>query len=233
MPSNWRQATPMERSQWARWVEFYEGPLTRSVIAYHLAAGIAADTQTFLTGHGFTHPVVFTQQDELKVKSLLNAYNTVGRILIGVHSAKYGIRLEQGDIDVLAPPGMPKEDWQGDLYTLGAVPLIIWAVVVGVTLVGGLWAGSALMQSTADKEFIKYKKSILKADKAMMKKPPDVRRDWIKRRSDFEKEINKTKEDTGLLVNIFGEKGGAAIAAVAIGLIALVAMRFIPKSKAT
>lgn len=231
MPLNWRQATPMERSQWARWVEFYEGPLTRSVIAYHLAAGIAADTQTFLTGHGFTRPVVFTQQDELKVKSLLNSYNTIGRILIGVHSAKYGIRLSQGDLDVLAPPDMPKEEYIDDLHTMGGVPLIIWAIVVGATLVSGLWAGSEMMKVTADREFTKYKQAVLKADKEMMKKPPDVRKDWIQRRKDFEKEIGRTKEKTGLLVDIFGTKYGGAIAGVAIGLVVLVAMRFMPRSK--
>lgn len=231
MAPNWRQATPMERGQWARWVEFYEGPLTRSVIAYHLAAGIAADTQTFLTGHGFARPVVFTQTDELKVKSLLNSYNTIGRILVGVHSAKYGIRLTQGDLDVLAPPDMPREEYIDDLHTMGAIPLIIWALATGAILVAGLWAGSSMMKVTADREFVKYKKAVLEADKQMMKQPPDVRKDWISRRKDFEKEINKTKETTGLMVDIFGTKGGAAIAAVAIGLVVLVAMRLFPRRR--
>lgn len=221
----------MERAQWVRWVNFYEGPITKSIISYHLASGIAADTQSFLSNRGLTTPVVFTADDEKRVQSTLKTYNTIGRLLVGVHAAKYGIRLTSGDIDILAPKELPEDEWAGDVLGLGAVPLVIWALAAGAVLVAGLWAGSAMMKSSADRDFIKYKKAVLQADKQMMKQAPDVRRDWAQRRKDFEKEINKTEQKTGVLVDIFGAKGGAALVAAAVVLLALFASRFIPKDK--
>lgn len=233
MPSNWRQATLMEHAEWSRWVKYFEGPVTKAVVSYYTAAGIAADTQTFLNRHKLSLPTgpIFTIDEETRVKSLLNAYNTIGRIVTGVHSAKYGIRLANGDLDVLAPPDMPKEEYESDLYTLAAVPLIIWAVVAGAVLVGGLWAGSSMMKSSAEKEFQKYKRDILKADRHMMKQPPEIRSDWMRRRKDFEGQIEKAKQETGFIVDIFGSKGGAWITAAVIALLALGATRLVPKGK--
>lgn len=228
-----REATPMERAEWKRWVDYYEGPVTQAVVRFHLAATIAGDTQSFLDARGIllrTGPV-FTMDDAERTKSLLNAYNSVGRMVQGVNSWKYGIRLTQGDIDVLAPPGLPDEEWQSDVYTLGAIPLIIYALAVGGILVAGLWSGAAMMESSAKKDYTKYKKAILEADKQMMKAAPDVRSAWIQRRKDFEEQEQKTEEKTGILVDIFGTRGGGAIAAVAIGLVALFALRFMPKGQ--
>lgn len=231
MPSNWRPVTPMERAQWAKWVKFYEGLVTGSVVRSHLAATIAGETQNFLDSHGFQLPTgpIITKTEADETRELLRIYNTVGRVLTGVHSGKYGMKLFQGDIDVLAPPDMPPEEWKGD--QLGVLPIVIYAVIIGATLVGGLWAGSDLMKAKADLEYTKYKTKILEADKAMMAKPPDVRRDWMQRRKDFAKMEEKTKEETGILTNIFGSKGGAWITAAGIALLALVAMRFVPRAK--
>lgn len=233
MPQNWRQATPLERSQWERWVNFYEGPVTEAIVKFHTAATIAGDTQTFLDRHGLLLPTgpVFTAEDAQKVQGTLNIYNALGRILTGVHSWKYGIRIAQGDIDVLAPPDMPLEEWQADRIALGAVPLIIYAIAVGGLLVAGLWAGSEMMKSAAEKDYTKYKTDILKADKAIMKAAPDVRQDWIRRRKDFEQIEQTTKEKTGIITDIFGPKMGAALAAVAAGLLVLFALRITPKGK--
>lgn len=219
----------MERGQWARWAAFYEGPVTQSIVALQTSAGIAADTQTFLHNHNIILPTgpVFTEQDAQRTAGALKIYNTVGRIMIGVNSAKYGIRLSGGDIDILAPPDMPPEEWQGD--RLGAIPLIIYALAVGGVLVAGLWAGSEMMKASADKDATKYKKAILQADKEIMKAAPDVRADWMRRRKDFESQINKTKDETGILVDIFGQRGGALIAIAAVALIALIATRFVKK----
>ena len=226
---NWRQATPMERAQWERWVNFYEKPVTEAIVKLQTAAVIAADTQTFLTARKLTLSTgpVFTVEDSEATQNALRVYNTIGRIVLGVHSWKYGIRLAQGDLDVLAPPDMPEEQWQGD--RLGAIPLIIYAIAVGGLVVAGLWAGSEMLKSSAEKDYTHYKKSILQADKAIMKQPAEVRADWIRRRKDFEKIEQETKETTGVLTEIFGAKGGAMIAAAVAVVVALIAMRFAPK----
>ncbi len=222
----------MERGQWAKWVDYFDGPVTKAVVSYYTAAGIAADTQTFTDSYRLPIPPVFTSDDEARVRGLLSAYNTVGRLLTGVHSAKYGIRLTQGDVDILAPPDMPAEDWQVDLYTLGAIPLIIYALAAGAVLISGLWAASSMMESSAQKDFTRYQRAILKADKEIMRQPPDVRRDWIKRRGDFERQVNKVQQETGFLVDIFGAKGGTWITIAVVALLALGASKFVgAKSK--
>jgi len=221
----------MEREQWSKWLAFYEGPVTKAVVHAHTAAKIAGQIQDFLDSKGLTLPTgpVITQEEADKTRSVFTIYNTIGRIMVGVHSGKYGIRIFQGDIDVLAPPDMPKEEYQAD--QLGAIPLIVWAIVAGGLLVSGLWAGSEMMKANADLEYTKYKNAILKADKAIMKQPPDVRNDWIQRRQNFEAQTEQVKEKTGILVDIFGSKGSAWITAASIALLALFAMRLVPKEK--
>lgn len=229
---NLRQATPMERAQWERWANFYESGVTEAIVKLQTAASFAADTQTFLTSHGLTLSTgpVFTLEDSAATQNELRVYNALGRILLGVHAWKYAIRLSAGDLDVLAPPDMPPEQWQGD--RLGAVPLIIYAIAVGGLLVAGLWAGSEMLKSSAEKDYTRYKKSILEADKAIMKQPAEVRDDWIRRRKDFEKIEQETKDKTGVLTDIFGARGGALIAAVVAGLILLFTLRIAPKQRA-
>jgi hypothetical protein len=231
MADNWRQATPMERAQWQRWVGFYEGSVTKSIVRFHTAATIAGNTQSFLDRHNIALPQgpVFTDDDAKRTQGTLNVYNTIGRILTRVHAWKYGIRIAQGDIDVLAPPDMPPEEWKAD--QLGAVPIIIYAIAVGGLLVAGLWAGSEMMKASSDKDYTRYKKSILDADKAIMKQPAPVRSDWIRRRKDFEKIEQDTQAKTGILTDIFGAKGAGMLAIAVTGLLVLFALRIAPKKK--
>lgn len=224
----------MERAQWSKWVDFYEQKVTRSIVAVQLAAGFAADTQTFLDRRGLNLSIgpVFTQDDLERTQTLLNVYNTLGRLMTGVNSSKYGIRLAQGDIDILAPPDMPVEEYRQDkLEAFGAIPLIIYAIVVGATLVGGLWATSNIIKSQADRDFTKYKNNLIQADKEMMQKAPDVRAAWIQHRKEMERQENESKKTTGWLIDIFGSKIGGGIAAGALVLIGLLALRFIPRGK--
>jgi len=235
MPQNWRQATPMERAEYVRWLNFYEGPVTKAVAGANIAAHVAGMTQDFIDKRQIPGiPPVITMEDADYMRGLLNTYNAVGRIVLGVNAGKYGIKIHQGDIDVLAPPTMPAEEFQDDIIqsmALSGAPLIVWAIVVGVTLVGGLWGGGEMMKASAEKERIKYKRAVLEADKAIMKQPQDVRQDWIQRRRDIEKYEQQEAAKTGILADIFGSKGGAWITAAAIALLALVAMRFVPKEK--
>ena len=230
---NWREASPLERSAWQKWVDFYTEKVTPAVVGFQLAAGFAADTQTWLSNRGLsisTGPV-FTSTDLANVQGTLQVYNALGRIMLGVHSSKYGIDLYKGDIDVKAPPDMPAEEFQQDRLGLVIIPIIIYAIAMGAVVVAGIWGWSNGVKHQADRDFTKYKNNLLTADKEMMKQPPAVRNDWIKHRKEMIKQEADSKKDTGWLVKIFGSKIGGGIAAGGVILLALLALRFIPRGK--
>lgn len=223
-----REATPMESSLWFKWVDRFEQTITPAVVRFQLASGFAADTQTWLQarGLGLSGGPIFTQTDLQKVQGTLNTYNALGRIMAAVNSGKYGINVYKGDIDVMAPLSMPKEQWEQD--RLGAA-FIIYALAVGGLVAAGMWAWSAIVGNEADKEHAKYKRELLQADKEMMKKPAPVRKEWIQFREKLQQQEAETKKQTGVLVDIFGSKIGGGIAIGGAVLLGLLALRFLPR----
>jgi len=222
-----RPATPAEISLWERFKRYYERELTPSVFKAKTTAEIAADAQLVIDRLGVPG-FIFDSRSYDNVQLLLNRYNLLGRLITAVESGKYFIRIKDGDIDVLASSEMAEGEYAPDIWPpgpgqtgLGAIPVIIWVLVVGVTLVGGLWASSAIIDSIAKKQQAENKKALIDADKEIAKLAPDVRRSW----ADFKRANQPKAQKAGILGEIFGTEAASTLAtALGVGLLALAAL---------
>lgn len=207
-----RPATPLERQNYQQWLDYYEGPLTTAIIRYKVVSNVATRAQHILNTHNIARPPIITYEDQLAAIDAINKYNTLGRILLGINSNKYGIRFAKGDIDAMAPPDMPLEDWQGDKYpTLGAIPVMLLVIVAGGLLVAGLYSASQVIEAKAKQDTARYQAELKKLDAQMMKTAGPVRADWMKLRQYAQNEKTKTKKQDGILVSIFGEEATGKI----------------------
>jgi hypothetical protein len=231
MPApNIRDATPLERSNWERWVNYYEGPVTTAVVGFNLVTTVAARAQTVLDKHGIVLPIgpLFTVKDADTVNDTLNRYNILGRLILGVHAQSYGIRLDKGDMDILVDPALPSEAFEQDVYpalTLSAIPLIILAIVYGTILVAGIWGVTKVLEQVAERDKRRHRERLIQADAAVMKMAPAIRADWLKLRQYATAQEQKIKKETGVMSKVFGEDIGANIG---LGVLILLGIMVLP-----
>lgn len=209
-----RPANQIESEAWESFKRYYETILTPAVKRAKQAAEIAYQGQQTISQQnvpGF----VFDTQSQAAIDSVLNRYNMIGRYILDIESGRYFIRLQNGDIDILASQKMAFEDYQVDMWpSLGVAP-ILWALAVGVVLVGSLWAVSKALEAEAKKEEERNEARLIEADREMLKQPEPVRKAWI----DYRQKMQAAVTEPGLLSKFFGTQaattiGGAIAAAV-------------------
>ena len=218
-PEGARPATPIEVAEWERFKTYYNNVLSKAVLRANTTAEIANQAQAVIDKHGIPG-FIFDQKSLADSLDLLNRFNIIGRYIAAVESGKYGIRLANGDIDILASPAMEQSEYEADMYpTMGIAP-IIWALGIGVVLVAGLFGVSSLLDSQAEKQEELNKSRLMEADKEMMKQPNAVRNDWIA----MKKAAAPAAKQAGILAKFLGTEGASAIGAGAgIGLALLAA----------
>lgn len=214
-----RPANDIEIAAWEKFKRYYERVLTPVVKRAKVAAEITAAAQETIDAQG-VQGYVWDANARARIESILNRYNLLGRYILAVESARYFIRLSNGDIDILAAESMPADQYQNDFWpSLGIViPAIIYVIAVGVVLVGGLFGVSAIIEADAKKETEINKGRLIEADREMAKQPEPVRRAW----GEMKKQNEPKAREVGILERFFGsESAGKIGGAIAIALLAV------------
>jgi len=220
-PAGAREATPLEVAAWDEYKSYYDRVLAPAVLRAKTAAEIANEAQRVVDKHNIKG-LVFDSADMARIGNLLNRANILGRYISAVEAGKYGIRLSNGDIDIMAPSDMPADEYAADLYPAGlGIAVIIWVIVAGVLIGGALWLVSKILKDQANKIQKENEQRLIAADIEMMKQPDPARRDWI----DMKKATKPAAKEAGILAKFFGSDISSAIG---IGLLVFAGLLILP-----
>ena len=222
-----RQATPQEGLIWNNYQAEYN-KLTATTRGLVSTSYVAAALQDGL--HKIGSPVkTWDNSDTRWINGYLAEYNTIGRLIAGCDSRKYWANFSGGDVMILAPPKMPKDQYQDDIYKaivdddLGFWPLVIVAVGLGVVLITQAIVVVKGLEYLAKRRDDEYRKRVLQADLEMAKRPKVERDAWqaLKKQSaDMIETANKDHKESWFQSLLSGPVGGfAGGIAVILGLL--------------
>jgi len=223
-----RPANNVELGLWESWKLTFKN-LEPLILKQKIICEIAARAQSLMDSQRYT-AFLWTPADQQSIDTQLARINALSRAMVGVESGKYFIRLRDGDLDLLADPAMPREQWQADVYAdLGVAP-IIWVLAVGGLIVGSIFAASAVLKSFAEKQSAEIERRLIEIDREMARAPESQRAAW----QQFKKENRPPAQEAGVLAKIFGgDFMGKMGFGIAIGLIAYFVIRAFSKEKKT
>lgn len=226
--------TQTERLVWDKFIKFYKRT-TKNVWALLATAEVAATFQSWADTNKV--PASFwAQSDQQYLDALLNRYNTIGRLISGCETHKYWATFYKGDVTIVAPPGMPVEQYEADRYPGTITPEVgnlgvLWVpIVIGVALIVGCIVADQSIDYAAKSKDHEFRRSVLDADINMMRQPPNIRESWIKMKkssSDLITRANKEHESSWFGSLLPGLSGAAGAVVVILGL--LVAHRMFNK----
>jgi len=224
-----REATPNEMLLWQRFTNELDTQIKPANYQLMSAAQLARSAQ-FWVDQNRPGIAFFNYEDWNQAEACFRQYELLQRVRVGVESGKYFIRVRQdGDLDIVAPPGMKKEQYEADRWTaipverevdgLGLHP-VVWAIIAGgAVIVSGIMAVGFYNRSQAVKIKAETARAVVDIDREMAKASKEVREAWSKY-----KEQNKQladKAESSLLDDIFGAGTGKKIVG-ALGIGALV-----------
>lgn len=211
-----RPATQLETAAWIRMKHMFLNQLRPSVQATLNSAEAAATMQLWFNQRGI--PIdAWTYALQADLDQLLNRYNTLDRIIAGAEAEKYFTCLENGDLTIFAPAGMPEEQYIEDRYP-GAFGIAWVPIVIGIALIVGCITTIAGIEFFSKSANRRQQNQIMKAAAEMAAQPRAVRDAYTKmlqaNADVFER--TKTEEGESLLAKLLGEKPAGALAIAAI-----------------
>lgn len=215
-----RDLNALELARWQAFTRDYYGPITRNVKGALSLAELLAHAQEALDKAQIFDPIIWGKTRQAQLDSLLNQYNTLGRIIAGAETRRYSVRFIGDDFDIIFP-GIHNEQVDADIYPSLGVPWII-PLTIAVVLVAAAVTTTKILNERATAQQLEYKQAILDADREMAKQAPDVRAkygQWKKDNVELIRAAAAAPEGAGLLDRLLGAGTGAGIGAlVGIGL---------------
>ena len=143
-----REANSHELARWTAFKKYFDTTVTPSVNRAVLVATFAADSQTELEKIG-SPTDLFNAVKHDRVMTLIDRYNRLSRIVVGVETQKYGIRVAGDKIDVLAPSDTKKETIQDDIWQGFGIGPAILIIPIGIMIVAAIWGAAETIESSA------------------------------------------------------------------------------------
>lgn len=168
-----RAPTAQEADQWRRARTFYESRLRPTTDRYLKVAELAGLMQSFFTANGVPILLV-SKEDADDIYRRLDRFNLLGRLIERVDFGQYYYHLKDGDIWILAPDAMTREQVAEDIAP-GLGGWII-PVIVGIVLVAGFYVYMGVTEEDTKQQQILLQREMLKADQAMSGQPADVQK---------------------------------------------------------
>jgi hypothetical protein len=218
-----RSPTANEQKKWDEILNKFSRVQRKMVVCLLLEQNLGI-LQGFAAKNSLSMPSLNTEDAE-KFKISLAEMARIQRAIHAVERLELGVRFENGDVDIIAPPWYTKE--QIESYNLGW----IIPVVIGVALIIGLAARIIKVEMDFDDLAKKQKQLIAAADQAICANPQDPRCDeWKqeKQRSGF----TKTESTIDQIKKGLSEFGKVVTKGAGIGLmiaIPLLAWSFLKK----
>lgn len=208
------QPTPQQLANWNAAKNYFANQTSGKVERLILVAEIARDFQAWCDVHGVMFPTVFSAQDNIKVKEIVDTYNKILRAIDKVEQGVYGLNFVNDKIDVVAPFEMPQEEYQTDMVVGFGNPLI-W-LGAGALVIGGILAVAHLVRSFSETETSRLTSKIIDSAEEISEMSPELKTALAKLVSDNKDKLDKA----GLLDKILGENSGFIIAgAIAAGIL--------------
>lgn len=190
-----REPTEQELMIWNHFVDQFSR-LEVKMQGFLSTTNVAARLQGWLDLEGIPLQC-FTATDQAVLDGILYRYNMLGRLKVGVETHRYWTAFEQGDLVIAAPPGMPREQYENDIYPgvmdpeLGALPLVIVGLIWGAVLITGAIAAIKALDYMAENKDRQFRDQVLKTDREMLKADKPIRDAWQKMKETSKGLINE------------------------------------------
>lgn len=197
-----REATPQEAMIWKTFLKDYDR-LTARAEAVLSTVQVAAEFQTWLNQKKIPYRC-WEPFDQSWMDAFLQRHAIIGRLIAGCDLRRYWASFEKGDIEIVAPPHMPKEQYQADVYPgainpevgLGIAPLVIVGLV-GVSLIVGAIITTKTLDYLAKEKDDQFRKKVLNTDIEMLKQPKDIREAWARMKQSSSTLIKEANDQHG------------------------------------
>ena len=194
----------------------WNGSIKPKIDRLVLLGNLAQKFQNWADVHGIMFPTIFSQADGQKIAQIVDVYNRINRSILKVEGGTYGLKFTDGKIDIIAPIDMNPEEYQADIVQGFGYHPLLWVAVIGVVVVGAIFATNELVGSMADNTTADTKKKIVDSAKEIAAMSPEMQAALMKLMEENREELEKA----GLLDQLLGGGSGMMIAgAIAIGVI--------------
>ena len=221
-----RPATMAEQGAYDQLLNRFQSITVPKIQAAIASGEICAMVQAWGTSHGIAI-TTWTPTDQALCDTLISYSNRMLRVIDGLHAQKYFLNFEAGRLQAVASPTMPREEYQDDLFPsdqgFGVVPIIVWVIIGGITLIGSLWGASEIIEAEADRQKAKNQHAIIAADFAISKASKPAQAAWKDFKNQNQAQLMeraKAADNTdtgGVFGKLFG-KTAAKGAGIAIGI---------------
>ena len=205
MPLPGRLPTQYEMGRWRK----FERTFDRLTLLY-IRARIKQSNADVAVRVGNKHGMIlpYPVDVDAKIDRIGDFITRTRKAIRGVEDHKYGIRVVDGDIDILEP-----EDEEGEL---GAVLLAI-ALATGAVIVVGAIAHTIRVSLEAEESEEAYEQVVTYADQKFCARPGPACTDWNKVKESVEYKRNESYID-GIATKL-GQVGGKAMNVLGWGLV--------------
>lgn len=224
-----REPTQIESDRWEAYQRRFIGrtsPLVKSLV---LLAQLAESAQNeFKSITGGTVNIIDADQ-AATINEIGRRAQILDNQITGVLLQKYAIQLDpDGKLNIVAPSAP-----EGDIYprtdmALGIAPIIIAAGIMAITLLIAADDANDALEKKAKIEALKLQQKMLEADRQMMSKPENERKQWEQWKKNAaetaKNAVSNIPGSTGWLEKFLGSKGSSILIA---GLVAVAAAYFL------
>lgn len=184
MTDSTRLPTTDEQRKWNDFQNHLDRKTFRLTQSAQKLGNSAIRMREFLATLSVTTPKPIDDDDLVTLNDIANREAILQRLVAKCISKIYGVQFVNGAINIVAMPGTSPESVSQDIYPvdgqMGIAPVIIVAVIAGITLlIAGDQAADRLDQQ-AKIESIKLQQRMVAADQAMATSSPDARASWDK-----------------------------------------------------
>jgi hypothetical protein len=193
-----RQATSEEMARWNSFQNHVERTTFGLTASAQRLGTIAIKMRTFLTTLPVSVPQPIGDNDLVSLKDIANREAILQRLIAKVLSKQYMVQFVDGQLNIVSGPNATHESVQSDIYpeygTFGFAPIIIVAIIAGITLLIAGDQASDHLDKEAKIEALKLQQQMIATDQAMASAPPDVKASYEKWKSQNATSFTKAVE---------------------------------------
>lgn len=184
MSDSTRLPTTEEQRRWNDFQNHLDRTTFRLTQSAQKLGNSAIRMREFLATLSVQTPQPIEDEDLVILKDISNREAILQRLLAKCLAKMYGVQFIDGALNIVAMPGSSAESVSQDIYPvegqMGIAPVIIVAVIAGITLLIAGDQAADRLDKEAKIESIKLQQRMVAADQAMAKSAPDVRASWDK-----------------------------------------------------
>jgi len=174
-----REPTAIELNRWENYQTRFIGvtsPLVKSLVALAQIAENAQAEFAKITGQQI---VIVDSQTADTINEIGRRAKILDNQINGVLLQKYAIQIDgDGNLNIVAPSAPETDIYPRDNMSLGLAPIIIAAGIMAVTLLIAADQANDALEKKSKIEALKLQKAMIDADRQMMSRPENERRQW-------------------------------------------------------